>query len=148
MSWQITYISTALTLGCVMPSKRPPFQQVVGGAIIAGSAAGNRQPYAPKHLLTAAVGYNRRGFDALLEAVHVAEQFADFANTVISTADGQRGKLAAYTIWNTTLNYNLSHATLFFTVKNLADKTYIVDRTRGIQVGSPRLLQVGSRYAF
>lgn len=127
-----------------------PFSQVVGGAIVAGSAAGNRQPYAPKHMLTAAAGYARNGFDALLEAVYVGAQFADFANTVTPTADGQRGELAAYTIWNAALNYHLpsAHMTFFIAVKNLADKTYIVDRTRGIQVGSPRLLQVGSRYTF
>lgn len=127
-----------------------PFTQVVNGAVVAGSAAGNRQPYAPEHLLTAAVGYSMRGFDAQLEAVHVGEQFADFANTIAPTADGQRGKLEAYTIWNTTLNYHLlsAHTTFFLAVKNLADKTYIVDRTRGIQVGSPRLVQVGSKYAF
>ncbi len=127
-----------------------PFYQVVGGAIVAGSAAGNRQPYAPEHLLTAAAGYTRSGFDALLEAVHVGAQFADFANTVMPTADGQRGKLEAYTIWNATLNYNLkpAHTTFFLAVKNLADKIYIVDRTRGIQIGSPRLVQVGSKYAF
>ncbi|KAA0229676.1 TonB-dependent receptor [candidate division KSB1 bacterium] len=127
-----------------------PFSQVVGGAIIAGSAAGNRQPYAPKHMLTAAAGYAAHGFDALLEAVHVGAQFADFANTVTPTADGQRGELAAYTILNAALNYHLqpAHMTFFIAVKNLTDKTYIVDRTRGIQVGSPRLVQVGSRYAF
>ncbi|MCL4707781.1 TonB-dependent receptor [bacterium] len=127
-----------------------PFSQVVGGAIIAGSAAGNRQPYAPKHMLTAAAGYAAHGFDALLEAVHVGAQFADFANTVAPTADGQRGELAAYTILNAALNYHLqpAHMTFFIAVKNLTDKTYIVDRTRGIQVGSPRLVQVGSRYAF
>lgn len=127
-----------------------PFSQVVGGAIVAGSAAGNRQPYAPEHMLTAAAGYARNGFDALLEAVHVGAQFADFANTLTPTADGQRGELAAYTIWNAALNYHLqpAHMTFFIAIKNLADKTYIVDRTRGIQVGSPRLVQVGSRYAF
>lgn len=127
-----------------------PFSQVVGGAIVAGSAAGNRQPYAPKHMLTAAAGYAAHGFDALLEVVHVGAQFADFANTLTPTADGQRGELAAYTIWNAALNYHLpsAHMTFFIAVKNLADKAYIVDRTRGIQVGSPRLVQVGSRYGF
>jgi Fe(3+) dicitrate transport protein len=126
------------------------FQQVVGGAVANGSAAGNRQPYAPEHLLTAAAGCALKGFDAQVEAVYVGEQFADFANTVAPTADGQRGKLAAYTIWNAALNYHLlsAHTTFFIAVKNLADKTYIVDRTRGIQVGSPRLVQVGSKYAF
>ncbi|RIK77179.1 hypothetical protein DCC62_10000 [candidate division KSB1 bacterium] len=88
-----------------------PFSQVVGGAIIAGSAAGNRQPYAPKHMLTAAAGYAAHGFDALLEAVHVGAQFADFANTVTPTADGQRGELAAYTILNAAQNlHRRSHA--------------------------------------
>ncbi|NUO83083.1 TonB-dependent receptor [candidate division KSB1 bacterium] len=127
-----------------------PFTQVVNGAVVAGSTAGNRQPYAPEHLLTASAGYALKGFEAQLEAVYVSEQFADFANTVAPTADGQRGKLAAYTIWNATLNYHLqpAHTTFFIAVKNLANKTYIVDRTRGIQVGSPRLVQVGSKYAF
>ncbi len=127
-----------------------PFHQVVGGAVIAGSAAGNRHPYTPKHLLTAAAGYRVGGFDAQLEGVHVSEQFADFANTITPTTDGQRGKLQAYTIWNVALNYHLELAqtTFFITVKNLADKTYIVDRTRGIQVGSPRLMHVGAKYAF
>lgn len=127
-----------------------PFTQVVNGAVVAGSAAGNRQPYAPEHLLTAAAGYAFRGLEAQLEAVYVGEQFTDFANTPAPTADGQRGKIEAYTIWNATLNYHLkpAHTTFFITVKNLADETYIVDRTRGIQVGSPRLVQAGGKYAF
>lgn len=126
------------------------FQQVVNGAVVAGSAAGNRQPYAPEHLLAATIGYVKTGFETQLEAVYVSAQFSDFANTLLPTADGQRGKLASYTIWNATLNYHLqpAHTTFFVAVKNLADKTYIVDRTRGIQVGSPRLVQVGSKYAF
>ena len=126
------------------------FQQVTNGAIIAGSAAGKRQPYAPEHLLTAALGYVKTGFETQLEAVYVGEQFSDFANALLPTADGQRGKLAAYLIWNVALNYQLHsvHTTFFVAVKNLADKTYIVDRTRGIQVGSPRLVQVGSKYSF
>jgi Fe(3+) dicitrate transport protein len=127
-----------------------PFHQVAGGAIVAGSAAGNRQPYAPKHMLTAAAGYTAGGFNAQLEAVHISEQFADFANTLTPTADGQRGTIKPYTIWNAALNYNLEplSTTLFFTVKNIANKTYIVDRTRGIQVGSPRLVQFGLQWKF
>ncbi|HEU5321648.1 MAG TPA: TonB-dependent receptor, partial [Methylomirabilota bacterium] len=83
------------------------FRQVVNGAVIAGSAPGRRQPYSPEHLLTAAAGYAWRGLDAALEAVHVGRQFADFANTVLPTADGQRGELAAQTIWNATVNQDI-----------------------------------------
>lgn len=126
------------------------FRQVVNGAVIAGSAAGKRQPYAPEHMLAAAVGYAWRKLDAQLEAVHVGRQFGDFANTVSPTADGQRGELAASTIWNATVNQELGStgAIAFVSVKNLADEVYIVDRTRGIQVGSPRLVQAGFKYTF
>lgn len=129
-----------------------PFRQVVGGALVAGSVAGNRLPYAPKQQLTAALGYAKAGWDAQLEAVYVGDMYSDFANTESAPANGngQVGKIAAYTIWNAALNYHLQphKTTLFLTVKNLADKTYIVDRTRGIQVGMPRLVQAGLKYAF
>ncbi|MEO5574366.1 MAG: TonB-dependent receptor [Gammaproteobacteria bacterium] len=127
-----------------------PFTRVVGGAIVSGSASGNRLPYAPKHLLTAALGYAVGGLDAQLEAVYVSEQFSDFAGTVAPTADGQKGLISDYTIWNATLNYHFKpeRTTVFLTVKNLADKEYIVDRTRGILPGSPRLIQAGIKYEF
>ena len=129
-----------------------PFRQVVNGALVAGSAAGKRQPYAPKRLLTAAVGYAMGGFDGQIEAQYVGAQFSDFANTKTAPAagSGQTGKLEAFTIWNATLNYTLKRrkTALFVTVKNLADKVYIVDRTRGIQVGMPRLVQAGIKYSF
>ena len=125
-------------------------RQVVGGAVASGSVAGNRLPYAPKHLLTTALGYATGGLDAQVEAVQVSGQFSDFANTQAASVNGQTGRIDAYTIWNATLNYQLQpkKTTLFLTVKNLADKTYITDRTRGIQVGSPRLIQAGIKYAF
>lgn len=136
-----TYVFTA--------DQETPFVNVATGLAIPGSVAGNRQPYAPEHTVTAAVGYAIGRLDAELETQHVGAQFSDFANTVAPTADGQRGRIAAYTVWNATLNYRATaNLTVFVTGKNLADKTYITDRTRGIQVGMPRLLQVGARYTF
>ena len=38
--------------------------------------------------------------------------------------------------------------TFFVTVKNLLDRTYIVDRARGILPSSPRLLQGGMKIRF
>jgi Fe(3+) dicitrate transport protein len=126
-----------------------PFINVASKAVLAGSAAGNRQPYAPKHTLTAALGYEFGRAEAELEAQHVSEQFSDFANSVAASADGQRGLIAGYTVWNATVNLRATASlTLFATGKNLADKTYITDRTRGILVSMPRLLQVGARYTF
>ncbi len=126
-----------------------PFINVATKAAVPGSAAGLRQPYAPERTLTAALGWAHDRFDGEIEAQYIGEQFSDFANTVASTDDGQRGRIAATTVWNATLNYRASaNLGLFLTVKNLADKTYITDRTRGILTGQPCLVQAGARYTF
>lgn len=129
--------------------QKTAFRRVDTQAIVTGSAAGLRQPYAPEQTLTAAVGYATGPLRAEIEAQHVGAQFSDFANTVAPSADGQRGEIAAHTVWNAALNYRFDKSlSSFLTAKNLTDKTYIVDRTRGIQVGMPRLVQVGVKYAF
>lgn len=127
-----------------------PVRQVVGGAPVAGSATGNRQPYAPELHASLGVGYERGGLDAQLEVVHVSRQFADFANTPAPSADGQRGVLPAQSIWNAVANQDLPGLglTAYLAVKNLADRLHVVDRTRGIQVSAPRLFQAGVRYGF
>ncbi len=123
------------------------FRNVASGAIV--GVQGKRQAYAPEHTLTAAVGYGVGPFKGEVEAQYVGSQYSDFANTVAPTADGQKGEIAAYTVWNAALNYRFDKSlSAFVTGKNLLDKTYIVDRTRGIQVGMPRLIQVGVKYAF
>ncbi len=115
------------------------------------SVSGNRLPYAPEHVLNATVGYSHpMGLDALLEAVTVGRQFGDDLNTVAATPDGQRGAIAGYTVWNLAVNYQVEQwrSTFFVAVKNVFDRLYVVDRTRGILPGSPRLLQVGVTYRF
>ena len=126
------------------------FRNVANGAVVTGSADGRRQPYAPEHTLTAGVGYGINALRGEIEAQYVGEQYSDFANSEAVSANGQTGIIDGYTVWNLALNYELQpHRTaLFFTAKNLFDETYIVDRTRGIQVGMPRLVQVGMKYAF
>lgn len=127
-----------------------PFTRVDNGATVTGSASGNRLPYAPEHLITAAVGYAKQGFDAQIEAVHVSKQFADFGETHASSVNGQAGIIDAYTIFNLAINYHYQpmKTTLFFMIKNLTDDVYITDRTRGIMPGMPRLIQGGVRYTF
>ncbi|OGT20599.1 MAG: hypothetical protein A2V90_05095 [Gammaproteobacteria bacterium RBG_16_57_12] len=127
-----------------------PFRRVDTKAVVTGSAAGNRQPYAPEHTVTVAAGYGAGALRGEIESQYVGEQFSDFANSVAPTVDGQKGRIEAYAVWNASLNYQLrpKGATVFLSAKNLTDKTYIVDRTRGIQVGMPRLVQVGMKYPF
>ena len=112
--------------------------------------SGNRVPYAPEHMLTASVGYaHPSGLLAMLEAVAVSSQFGDDLNTVAGTADGQRGLIPESTLWNAALNYGLpANVTVFVAVKNLFDRTVIVDRSRGLLPGIPRLVQTGVRFVF
>ena len=112
------------------------------------SVSGNRLPYAPEQVAAIGVGYARGTIDVLVEAVRTSQQFGDDLNTMDPTPDGQRGLIPGYTVWNTAVNYTVSRATLFLTVKNLFDELFIVDRTRGILPGSPRLVQMGVRLAF
>jgi len=126
-----------------------PFRQVVGGAAIAGSAAGKRQPYAPKHTASLTVGWASDALSLQAELQQVGAQFSDFANSEAAAANGQSGRIRAYTLLNLAANWRLDPQWLLFaTLKNAADRDYIVDRTRGIQTGMPRLLQAGMRYRF
>jgi Fe(3+) dicitrate transport protein len=111
--------------------------------------SGKRLPYAPEHLLTLTLGYRAPQFwNARVEYVHVSEQYASFDNQTAPSADGQKGLIDAYGLWNAVFNYTVGQANFFVAGKNLGNATYIVDRTRGIQVGMPRTLQVGMKYAF
>lgn len=83
------------------------------------------------------------------EYVYISSQFGDNINTVAISANGQRGRIPAYGIWNAAVNWDVGHKlTLFGTVKNVANKTYIVDLVRGILPGSPRLVQIGASLRF
>lgn len=137
------------------------FTQVTNGVAILGSQSGNRLPYAPRHQATASLGYmTASGFDVNVEAVYVGEQFSDFANidnasgSSLLTSDqqrsGQYGVIDSYTVFNAAINYRIRQysTTVFLAVKNIADDVYIVDRTRGILPGMPRLIQAGLRYDF
>ena len=124
------------------------------GDPVPGSAEGRRLPYAPRHLFTGSVGYEHAaGFDVRVEAVYIGEQFSDFANTREAPADGtgQIGRIDDALIFNAAVNLRvpqLQGLRLFVTGKNLADKDYIVDRTRGILTGIPRLVHGGVEYSF
>lgn len=143
------YLRTALTVIPIARFTGPRFSSVSGFANV--SVNGKRLPYAPEQLLNLSLGYsNDRGLDGFVEGVYVGRQFADDLNTVDPTANGQRGAIASFMVWNATFNYKTETlpSTFFVTVKNLFDRTYIVDRSRGILPSSPRLLQAGVKWRF
>lgn len=112
---------------------------------------GNRLPYAPEWIASAALGATLGDWlTAQVEVQHTGEQFSDDLNTVAPAPSGQQGLIEAATIWNLAVNVTPqgSPFTVFVTVKNLADETYIVDRTRGVLPGAPRLVQAGVSLDF
>ncbi len=120
---------------------------------VAGSAEGNRLPYSPEHTLTSTVGYSHPvGFDIHLETVYVSSQYSDFANTLNPpiNGNGQFGRIDDYVVLNAATTYTIKplHTDIFVSLKNLLDETYIVDRTRGILPGAPRLVQAGFKVNF
>jgi len=143
------YLRAAYTFLPVAEFTGTRFSNVGGFAAV--QITGNRLPYAPEHLLNANLGYsNPSGVDAFLEGVYVGRQFADDLNTITPTADGQRGLIPSFTIWNATGNYRVEkmRTTFFVTVKNVFDRLYIADRSRGILPGQPRLVQSGLKFRF
>jgi len=126
------------------------FRRVDDNTNVANSMEGKRQPYAPKQTITAGLGFRNNGWDGFFEAVHVGEQFADFAETKNVDDIGQNGVINSYTIFNAAVNYKLPQykTSLFAVGKNIFDNEYIVDRTRGIITGMPALFQVGARIDF
>lgn len=124
-----------------------------GNALSRGDYIGNRMPYSPEHNLTTTIGYSHiSGFDIHLETVYVGKQFSDFANTVAVPANGngQIGEIDDYVVLNVATTYHAKpiNTDFFVSLKNLLDETYIVDRTRGILPGSPRLVQAGFKVNF
>lgn len=143
------YLSLAWTWLPVARFEGVRLSSVPGFAAV--SVSGNRLPYAPEASLNAVLGYTHTGgFEALVEAVHVGEQFGDDLNTIESSADGQRGRLPAHTVWNAAVNYRIERlrSTLFVAVKNVLDRTFLVDRARGMVPGSPRLVHIGLRLSL
>jgi Fe(3+) dicitrate transport protein len=134
-----TYLPTAKFTGT-------RFSSISGFATT--SVSGNRLPYAPEQMAAITLGYAVNNLDMSLEAVRTGSQFGDDLNSVASTPDGQRGLIPANTVWNAAVNYTMARSTLFLTVKNAFDELYIVDRTRGILPGIPRMVQGGVRIRF
>jgi Fe(3+) dicitrate transport protein len=120
------------------------------------SVAGNRLPYAPKQLITSSIGFSYKSFDGFVENNYIGRQFSDDLNAIDSIANGQRGAIPSQTYWNATANYKIEKlkSVLFVTGKNLFDRTFIVDRSRGILpsryklVGKLYLSRIALDYIF
>lgn len=143
------YLQTAYTDLDTAEYRGTRFSSIPGfGAV---SVSGNRLPYAPERLLTATFGVElTAGFGVEIEGVYTSSSFTDDLNTVAISANGQRGEIASYAVWNVAVNYTVPRSgwTLFAAVKNVGDELYVADMTRGLIPGTPRLVQGGFSFRF
>ena len=112
---------------------------------------GNRLPYTPEQLFTGTIGMRSQiGLAVELEGVYTSAAYTDDLNTVEITPNGQRGQMPGYTIWNLSANYPVAawNCNLFLAVKNVTDELYVVDMSRGLIPGMPRLVQGGFQLNF
>ena len=144
-----TFIEAALT---VLPDAKQSsaFRAVANQSIIAGSAAGLRLPYAPKTLGNVRLGWQYAGWELAVEASHIGKQSADFANLALPTGNGQFGAIGGNTQFHANINWRTEGAPfeVFLAVKNLSNKLYIADRTRGLLFGQDRRVQLGISTSF
>lgn len=115
------------------------------------SVSGNRLPYAPEWTARAALGFETQaGLQGEVEAVYTGAMFADDLNTVAPTADGQRGRIGSALVWNLAASWRVpdSRVKLLASVRNVFDRTFVVDRARGVLPNEPRIAQVGVELAF
>jgi Fe(3+) dicitrate transport protein len=133
-------------------------------------AAGNRLPYAPKHMLTLNLSYERPdGWRGRIGLTHLSRQFGNAQNYTGTSPEGYQGtvdlgggnkaeqedkglfgEIPALTLVNASLSYSPvgEKTTWFATVENLTDKRYFNARTNGLQPGRPRMVFFGVRYSF
>lgn len=113
------------------------------------SVTGNRLPYAAENYGTLTLGVTSSRWRAQVEGVYTDSMYTDDLNTVAITANGQRGLMPSHVVWNAALSFAPTAALeVYGTVKNIADRVYVVDLTRGLIPGSPRLVQVGVTARF
>jgi Fe(3+) dicitrate transport protein len=142
------YVRTALTWLARAEYVGERYSAIPGFAAV--SVRGNRLPYSPETLATVGFGIEAPpGLAAEVEISHASDAYTDDLNTVPVTADGQRGRIDAHTVVNLTVSQRLGDAlTVYGSVKNLADRRYVADMSRGLIPGTPRQLQFGVDWRF
>ncbi|TVP51873.1 MAG: TonB-dependent receptor [Mongoliibacter sp.] len=113
---------------------------------------GNRTPYAPNWFVNSALTFQTEsGFGLRLVGNFVGDQFGDPLNTVEPSPNGRVGMIAAYTVFDAVINYDIRkwNSRFNLTIKNLTDERYIATRRpQGIRVGIPRFITAGYEFRF
>jgi Fe(3+) dicitrate transport protein len=112
---------------------------------------GNTLPYAPELLVHSTVHLLLpAGLRASVTATYTGLQYGDVLNRSVPTADGQEGRMAAFTVVDANLIWSIpkvDHIYASVAVKNITNERYIVSRRpQGIRLGLPRFISVGLEF--
>jgi Fe(3+) dicitrate transport protein len=113
--------------------------------------SGNRVQYTPSEQYQASVGLETaKGFSVEVSGVHTGMMYSDAANTESGSADGERGVIPAYTVYNISTSQAFTpRLTGFASIKNVFDLTYIASRNpEGIMPGNSRIIEAGITYHY
>lgn len=94
-----------------------------------GDDKGNQLPYSSKHQLGWSASYGYEDFVGTLSGTYYSKAFTDNANTVEESADGGKGEIPAYTVWNFNLQKTIKDTddkklSVQFGINNLLDEQY------------------------
>lgn len=106
-----------------------------------GSFKGNELPLASHHLLSLQSNYQLRRWTWNVNGAYQSAAFSDGANTEAESADGAKGRVPSYWLWNTQLGYRFSEdprrgPRLALAANNLFDRDYYV---RGVDYSTGRM---------
>jgi Fe(3+) dicitrate transport protein len=112
---------------------------------------GNTLPYAPEILVNSTAHLLLPvGMRASVTATYTGLQYGDVLNRSVPTADGQEGRLEAFTVLDANLMWSIPKFEQIFAsvaVKNVTNERYIVSRRpQGIRLGLPRFISVGLEF--
>lgn len=155
-TWVATarYSSTRIaTAPCFDGATPGTLVQTSAGPVACGvgrNVEGNRLPYSPEWLMTAAVGIEHKGFTGQVEVVGQSSMFADDINLIPVTPDGQRGRIAGWAQVNMAVSYGPPKGNweVFVSGRNLFDRLFIIDRARGVLPGQPFMFQGGVTFRY
>jgi Fe(3+) dicitrate transport protein len=91
--------------------------------------SGNEVESVPRYISRNGIQLGYKTGSALLQYSYVSKTFSDPANTVAPTANGAKGIVPAYGVWDLNLMYRVgNHLTLRGSLNNLTDKQYFTKR--------------------
>jgi Fe(3+) dicitrate transport protein len=112
-----------------------------------GDFSGNRIEQSPYNILRSGLTWHYHGLQLTTQFNYVGDVYSDANNTVTPAANGQNGRVPAYTVWDISALYRFkSNYTIRTGINNAGDKNYFTRRAGGYP--GPGILPADGRTFF